>query len=95
MSQIRSYVLAYFDWYLQHRCSDKEQDEFHRIRRRLQQNELALIEGSEAYYDPAIGPYMYRAFRFGRHRAVFGYDAHQDLIRFVDCHPYERQKRHE
>jgi hypothetical protein len=38
---------------------------------------------------------MYRAFRFGRHRAVFGYDAHQDLIRFVDCHPYERQKRHE
>ena len=87
MSRIRSYLLSYVDWYLQHRCSDEEQDEFHRIRRRFEQNKLVLIEESEAYYDPAIRPYMLRAFRFGRHRAVFDYDAHRNLMRFVDCPP--------
>ena len=86
MSRIRSYLLSYVDWYLEHRCSDEEQDEFHRIRRCLQQNEVVLIEESDAYYDPAIRPYMLRAFRFGRHRAVFAYYPHRDLIRFVDCH---------
>lgn len=93
MSHIRSYLLSYVDWYLEHRCSDNEQDEFHRIRRCLEQDELVLIEGSEAYYDSAIRPYMLRAFCFGRHRVVFAYLAHRNLIRFVDCHPHERQKR--
>jgi len=70
-------------WVIRHRCNAHERSSFYE---RLEQVRSDPIELSEPTFDPQLGRYMLRFFRFEGHLAIFQLDIGNDRIRVTECH---------
>jgi len=69
-------------WFVRHRCTQREVDEFYRL---LEALRAEPIRHSEMVVEPRLRRYALRLFRFGVNLAVFEYNAAKNRIRVLEC----------
>ncbi len=83
--RIRVELHRHVVWYIKHECTAEERGAFYEELEKLRADPVALIDKSEAIYDPQASRYMLRFFRFKENIAIFETNRTREQIFVRQC----------